>query len=33
MNAFIEHGFAESENSGDPYFHMHWDNPYYQEEI
>ena len=33
MNAFIEHGFAESENSSDPYFHMHWDNPYYQEEI
>ena len=33
MNAFIEHGFAESENNSDPYFHMHWDNPYYQEEI
>ena len=33
MNAFIEHGFAESENSSDPYFHMHWNNPYYQEEI
>ncbi len=33
MNAFVEYGFAESQNSSDTYFHMHWDNPYYQEEI
>lgn len=33
MNAFVEYGFAESQNSSDTYFHMHWENPYYQEEI